>query len=83
MGGIRGEDLAATLQFQFAALAEQRREDQRDREDARRADRELLHARIAAMTASHPATPSRSNYVVGASRPILLPHVHRDQQGGL
>ncbi len=65
LGGIRGEDLAAILQFQFAALAEQRREDQRDREDARRADRELLDARLAAMTASHTAAPSRSNYVVG------------------
>lgn len=37
LGGIRGKDLNAILQFQIAALAEQRGEDQRDREDARRA----------------------------------------------
>ena len=65
LGGLSGEDLAALLQFQFAALAEQRREDQREREEARRADRELLAAQIAAVMASHAAAPGRSNYVVG------------------
>jgi hypothetical protein len=67
----RWKDLAAILQFQFAALAEQRSEDQRDREDARREDRRFSRTTVTmiGLSLSSPAS-RRTRTVRGMGRPV-------------